>query len=496
MKSKSSAKHVLFNSSLYSITSFLQKGISFILIPLYTFYLTPEDYGITGVVNSITQLLSLLFTLSLNGAIQRFYYKYQDDLPKLQSFNGTIVLFVVINSIILSSLIILFKDILIAPYVEGIGFYPYIFLGILTVVFNPIYTIFQSVLQTMERAKEFSINSLLYFFVQLVFSIVLIMVLKMGATGQLLSALIVAVMFGIYSVINLYRKDIIRFKFDKHYLKEALNYSVPLLPHLMSMNIANLVSRLFLNNQVSTASAGLFNIASQFMALITIIQSSVNSAYIPWFYGLMDQGKEQHHQVIKFADAICKLYLIINIGMSLFFKELLQIFTPEGYLLAWMYIPILAVAYQIYAIYLFYVNTLFYNTKATRVIFIASLSGSVLNVMISALFTREIGLLTPAIAFLIQQIFTTIIVVILSKKIEPVAFKLGSMVGNVILLALVSMIGLFYDIGHPDAPIIWQNLIYKLVIFVSVTFVLVYKYLPQIKTGLQQFMAGKKKVKD
>lgn len=84
------------------------------------------------------------------------------------------------------------------------------------------------------------------------------------------------------------------FNFD--YLKEALSYSIPLLPHLLSTNIASLVSRLFsrlfLNNQVSTASAGLFNIANQFMIIIDTIQMSVNNAYVPWFYNMMGQGKE------------------------------------------------------------------------------------------------------------------------------------------------------------------------------------------------------------
>lgn len=80
---ESSPLKVLFNSGIYTITSIFQKGIGFILLPLFTIYMTSEDYGIVSIVNSFVQVLSLLFTLSLNGAVQRYYYKYKDELEKI-----------------------------------------------------------------------------------------------------------------------------------------------------------------------------------------------------------------------------------------------------------------------------------------------------------------------------------------------------------------------------------------------------------------------------
>src|SRR5699024_5289914 len=131
--------NVIKNSSIYTVTSVLQKAIGFLLLPLYTTYLTPEDYGITGVVNALTALLSLLFTLSLNSSVQRYYYIYDDRPVERQYFFGTIFLTVLANSLFLGLLLVIFKDILILPFVGEIQFYPYIFIGILTIIVNPIY---------------------------------------------------------------------------------------------------------------------------------------------------------------------------------------------------------------------------------------------------------------------------------------------------------------------------------------------------------------------
>lgn len=492
MSKESSTKRVLFNSGIYSITSVLQKAIGFLLLPLYTIYLTPSDYGITGVVNSLTQVLSLLFTLSLNGAVQRYYYKYKDDLVELRKFYGTIVLFIFINSIVLSALIIIFNDVLIQPFIKNIEFYPYIFVGIITVVVNPIYTIYQTLLKTMEKAKSFAINSILNFGVLILLNIFLIVVLKLGALGQLLSYMMTGIIFGIYSIYTLYRNNIIIFDFKKKYLVEALKYSIPLLPHNLSTQISNLVSRLFLNNMVSVASVGLFNIASQFMLIIDTIHFSVNSAYIPWFYNLMSKGNHTHKQIIKFADVLSKFYLIISIAMVLYIKEVIQIFTNESYLEAWLLIPLMVIAYQIRSIYLFYVNTLFYNTKATRYIFIATLGGSILSVILTSLLTSYFRLYTPAIVLLIQWIFTTVVVVSLSKKIEPVSFKLNKMIGYVLFLILVIIVGLYFDLQDPYGPITFYKLIYKGVILLISAVIIINKDIKSITTITKDIVEQRK----
>ncbi|MBS3962529.1 MAG: oligosaccharide flippase family protein [Sandarakinorhabdus sp.] len=64
------------NSAIYAGTSLLQKGLAFLLLPLYTLYLDPQAYGVFAIVTAVHGLLSIVFTLGLTGAVTRFYFEF------------------------------------------------------------------------------------------------------------------------------------------------------------------------------------------------------------------------------------------------------------------------------------------------------------------------------------------------------------------------------------------------------------------------------------
>ena len=63
---------ILQNSAIYTIIMVLQKGISFFLMPLYTAFLSPSDYGILGIVSSVSSLMAVFITLGLEAAAASF----------------------------------------------------------------------------------------------------------------------------------------------------------------------------------------------------------------------------------------------------------------------------------------------------------------------------------------------------------------------------------------------------------------------------------------
>ncbi|NMB34189.1 MAG: oligosaccharide flippase family protein, partial [Clostridium sp.] len=70
---------VLENSFLYTFSSLLVKAIGFLLLPVYTLFLTPEDYGTTNLVNSFNSVATFILAFSLYVAVIRFYVDYKDD---------------------------------------------------------------------------------------------------------------------------------------------------------------------------------------------------------------------------------------------------------------------------------------------------------------------------------------------------------------------------------------------------------------------------------
>ena len=388
---------------------------------------------------------------------------------------GTVISFVAINSIVIGALIILLKGYLLSSYIESVPFYPYFLLSILIAIVNPIYTIYQTILRTKQEAKEHAINSSLNFLLLIFFNVIFIAILKIGAVGQLLSYLITGFLFSVWSIYRLLRRKVIKIVIRKNHLFDALKYSIPLIPHSMSETIALFISRIFLNN-VSTADLGLFSVASQFLIIISTIQTSVNSSYVPWSFDLMKKGKEYYHELVNFADFFLRVNCIISLALSLFIKEIVALMTQPEYYSSWVVVPILVIAYQIKGMYYFYINTLFYNKKATKLIFLTTLIGNTINIIVSATLTKVLGIYTPGIALLCGITVTTIIAIIISVGYEDIRFKLGRMIIYLLILIFVRI--RFVIDSKEQTNINVVNILIKAAMFI-ITFLLLLKKIYQ-----------------
>ena len=61
------------------VGQFLQKAVSFLLLPVWTIYLTPSDYGIMGTLNAYGNVLNILLMFGIYGAVTRYYFDFKQD---------------------------------------------------------------------------------------------------------------------------------------------------------------------------------------------------------------------------------------------------------------------------------------------------------------------------------------------------------------------------------------------------------------------------------
>lgn len=483
-----SSGKVFLNTIIYTVTTLLQKALSFFLLPLYTAFLTPKDYGITGLIANFTSVLSLLFTLSLNSAVTRFYYEYKDDNKKLKDFWGTIVVYAGVSSIVFGGILTAFDGHITGIFLKNVAFYPFVFLGILNIVTVPVYTIYQTMLETRQEALNYSLNSMGNFMTGIILNVVFIAVFRMGAAGVLLANFLAALLFAVLAIYRIYRRKFINITFNPVYFKEALSYSLPLIPHMLSGVVASFFSRIFLNNSSTLYNVGLYNVGAQFGLLVDIAQSSANSAYVPWYFEMMNKGEEARPYIINMADILMRVFCIVSLCIALFTKEVICMMTTSSYHLSWIIVPTLAIAYLFKGIYYFYANTLFYNKKATRFIFIATISGSMFNILISALLTPLLGLMAPACSVFLEKALTCIVVIIMSRLIEPVDFNLMRMILYILITVFAVFIGLTLDFNMPEREISALAIVLKAAVVISMILVFFARDAYRIKPLISSFI--------
>lgn len=492
MKSK---KMVLKNSILYTFSSLLVKAFNFFLIPIYTFYLSAEQYGVINIVNSFINVAMYLVGFSLYTAIIRFYIEYKDDKERVKEYIGTIVIFLLLTNVLFYILILLFKDTLVPILFDQISFYPYILISITSLTFISQMNIHQSLLKAMQKGDKLVYLNIVFFIIQVVINILLLAVFKFGATGILISVLFVNILYFIYMLIDLKINDLIRFRFNLRLLRKSLKYSVPLIPHDLSPHIASFTSKVLINKNESTNEVGLYGLASQFGGLIDLIQSSVNSAFQPWFYESMrDESESIKNQIVELSTFLLIIYSVLYLGLSLFSQEVVIIFSNLSYIKAWTVIPIIVLAYSIKSIYYFYLNLMLYYQKASRYLFLATILGSTIDIIMGVILIPMIGIYGSAIAFLIAKIFVVVIIVFISRRYNSINYKLSSMLQILIPSYLFMAIGLFnsYRVYLYEFNI--TNFIFKVFVFLMYVLYLVIKYRKKITTVINIVVSNKNKL--
>ena len=473
--------NVIFNSVIYSVSGLLLKCFQFFLLPLYTSHLTTQDYGVTSISTSFITTMGFIVAFSLFSAVLRFYVDLKEDPEKLRRFYGTVTVFVFISGIAFGAILCLLREQLCRYVFSGVDFFPVVFVSIISLIFSCQHHIYENILRSQQKAIKYSIIVIAYFFVVLVLNILFVVVLKMGAIGVVLTTMIGNMLYTVFFIVDMVRSKSITFCIDIPILKESLKYSVPIMPHNLSTQIAELVSKALIGGSNSLATLGLYSVASQFAGVAETIQFYINNAYGPWLYERLHEKSEGYKKnIAHIVNMLCGVIGFVFIGISLFSHDYIVLFINNTYTDAWKYIPMILTVFSIKTVYYFYVNVLFYYKEASRNLFIATLSSSLLNVLLSAVLIPKMGAVGSILADAVAMIIRVAVIIFISRKYEDIGLKIKSFVSNFFIVAIFMYGGhiLTYFVYHEQFSI-W-NLLYKILILIIYVVYILCRFKKQI----------------
>lgn len=373
---------VMIKASLWFVLcNILQKGISMITVPLFTRLLTTAEYGQFSVYQSWYSILSIFSTLYLfDAAYNTGMVKFKDDRDNF--------------TISLQSLTSVLAIILLVVYLFDIDFWNKM-LELPTVVilcmdleflFIPAYS-FWSARQKFEyKYRNLVIFTLLISILCPVIALISIHYAADKGIARILSFTLVQTIFGIgFYILNAIRGGrLICIK----YWKYALGFSIPLIPHYLSMTILQQSDRIMISKMVGTSEAAIYSIAYNISQIILLITKAINNSYIPYTYGCLE---EKNYKKLRENTN----YLLVLIGLLIFCvmllgPELIKIFaTPVYYDAVWI-IPPVAVSVFLMFLYPIFSNIEFYYEKSS-VAMSSSLVGAVLNLGLNYIFIKRYG---------------------------------------------------------------------------------------------------------
>ncbi|USK59568.1 lipopolysaccharide biosynthesis protein [Peribacillus asahii] len=376
----------LKNSILYTLGSMMTPLIGFIMLPFFTEYLTPAEYGVMTTVQALIGMLQLFLLLSLHGAVTRFFYDFLDQPEKQKEYLGTIYLFVIIFSSLISLLLLVFSNSIGSLLFNEIPIKPFYFYLVGLSWLSALLALPLALLRAHEKAGLYILINLSKSILVMLLTIYLITFRGFGAEGALISQL--SITFIIVLTVFVMQFKFLKLSFNLGFLKQSLIFSLPLLPHVASGWIISSSDRIILEKFVEMEDLGIYALAAQISMVLGMFYSSVNSALVPRYTRLRKDGDETNaNKLLRIFSFVVVIFGLMAIPVAMYTTKLL---TSVEYHDAIKIIPILLLGQILNGFYFISVAKLFY-VKKTKSIATSSSIAAVVNIIISLVLIPVIG---------------------------------------------------------------------------------------------------------
>jgi len=464
------ANVILKNSFIYAIGTFGAKALSFLLLPIYTFYLSKKDLGIYDVLLTSISLFVPVVSLQLGYANYRWLLSCSNDKSKMQSAvsNSTVLILIsVIFSLILFTIAFLFISV----------DYPIYFLLLLIV--SALYAYGQQSLRGLGKNKLYAVVGILYVILLLAFNVLFLICWKWKIEGLLIATILANLIATIYIFIKAkwYKYFNIKLLNIKE-MMSMLRYSWPLIPNTISWWLINASDKYIILYYMGTSYNGIYAVSNRIPAVILIVNSIFTLAWQDQILsGKNDYTKEEMSNNSIMLKKFIVLELCFTLVLIALSKFIIKYFIADSFMEAWKYIPLLSVGVA-YMAFSSVIGAAYLKMKNTTGVFTTSLIGGILNVLISILLMKKIGLYAPALGT-----FASFLLIFIIRSIQTKTyFEIGIYVRELLLYSALCL--LFIYLVSVDNPVIsFVCLLASLIIFVLnsyKSFLLLAKKIPHL----------------
>ena len=392
----------------YTLSSLIERGSAIIFTPIYTRLLLPEAYGIYSIYTSFLGIVTVFATLEISGsAVYRGLEEFCDKEKFISASLGLISV-----SSILSLLLYLFFSSAINRF-TGLDTKLSIIL-FLQVFLNGVRALKISEAKFSYNKKLPLTESIFFSLIIPLASILLILFSGEARYARIYASLLASFAFAVPTIASIVKKSG-AVLFERKIWRFLLKYTLPSLPHYISMSLIWQIGKIIVGNRFSSAEAGFLSLAISVGLLPTLITIGMQSALIPWITRKLGDGERGQ---IKIYSLILSAFLPLCLTVLLFLllcPELFIIMSGKDYFnaLGAVY-PIAATVPAVFLTNLFCAEISYY--KKTYLIALGSVLGAIITLFFNLLFTFKLGYFFSAFLILPVFVFIAAIYILILKR--------------------------------------------------------------------------------
>lgn len=425
-------KHLFRNLLIYGLGDVATSLISLLLLPIFTRYLTPTEYGVITMLLTIEAVTKVLFRWGVDTAFMRLYYDCADQAARQRLASTIFFLLLAVNGT------------LVLAGVAGAGWLGATLIGtagagvlvaftIVNIFIANFYFIPFQVLRIAGRSKQFIAYSFGRSAGTIVARLVFVIGLGMGVRGIVLADVIVTSLLAVALIPSF--MPLIRLTFSRDVARQALGFGLPRIPHSVAQQVISVSDRYFLKAYGTLSDVGLYSIGASFGLALKLFLSAFESAWTPFFLGVMGEPNAQRIYSTVSTYVFAVLVLLVA-GLCAVAPDVVALATASPFHAAAAVTPWIALGVMFQGLYLLGSIGLVI-TKRTAFYPIATGTAAAASLVANVVLIPRWGMMGAAWANVIAYATLAVVTSVFSWRVYPIHYE-WSRLSRIVLAGALS----------------------------------------------------------
>jgi O-antigen/teichoic acid export membrane protein len=381
------------HSAIYGLGSLVSRFIAVLLLPVYTRYLSPADYGLIETLIALWTVLTVLLAAGVKSAFFRFYFDEPEQPGRLRVIRTAFWFTMLSATACLAAGLILAGPIseLLFGTAEHANLVRAAFVGLWAQV-N--YEQLTALFRVEQRSTAYLIATLINLGLTVGATLILVVVLEQGPIGVVIGIFTGTLL--VYAGLLAYRRDQLGLELDRPLLREMNRFGMPLVPSALFLWALNFSDRFFLVKLAGPREVGLYSIGVRLASAIVLLLAAFRTAWPAFAYSIEDDDEAKR----TYSFVLSYLVLVTSwmaLALSVLAPWLVRLLTTEEFYSAERVVAPLAFAAAAFGAYIVVVIGIG-RARRTRSNWMITGVAAALNVSLNVALIPKFGIMGAAVA--------------------------------------------------------------------------------------------------
>lgn len=406
------------HSAIYGLGGLVQRILAVLLLPVYTRFLSPSDYGTVETLIALTTVLVITLRLGITNAFYRFYYDSREQAARRLVLRTSFWFTMAMATAGLVLGVLFSREISTALFGSS-GDAEIVAAAFVGLWAQMNYEQLTALFRVEERSVAYVTASLTNVAVTIAATLTLVVALDAGPLGVIVGNFTGTLL--VYAALLGYRREQLGLQWDRGLLREMNRFGLPLVPSALFLWVTNFSDRFFLVKLADTDEVGLYSVGVRIASVMALLLTAFRTAWAPFAYSIEDdrEAKRTYAFVLTYLVALTTW---VATGLGLLSPWLVDWIAAPSFSSSSRVVAPLAFSVVLFAGYVVMAIGLG-RMRRTQFNWVLTGAAAIVNVSLNLLLIPPYGMMGAAVATLASYATMFAGMTWWSQRVYPVQFQ-------------------------------------------------------------------------